>query len=255
MLAETSRNEIIKYILKGNEMMKRHAEQRQDLLKQIISIIENSDIKSSTLVNQAIDEVNTLKNHVNKLELQLTDLNSEDAFEYQRLKNLNNIFKELDNREFKRDALVEKVFQLDVNLDSRHELIDILQEYVDMESAQNHGLVAEISETSDLIEDYQSKLFTYDKLARHDPRFKALEILGKHPQGMSFTQLNFMLETSRFESTKIIKELLTMQLVERVNDGELLRVTDVFDSSSMIHQQVTSSLPTEPLISLPQPTV
>lgn len=237
------RNDIINYILKGNEMMKRHAVERERILRQIFSLIEESDSKKSKLVNQAMDEISTLKNEINDLEIRFADMNNHEAFTYQRLKNLNYILSELDNQQKHRDSIVKQVMQLDANLDSRDDLMMIIQEYIDMETAQNHGLIAEISEVTNQIEEYQNKLYTYDKLAKHDPRFKALEIIGKHPGGMSITQLNFMLETTRYAGNKIIQELLEMRLIERMGSTELLKLTDVFEESFFLVEEETSVAP------------
>ena len=86
-------------------------------------------------------------------------------------------------------------------------------------------------EVQNIIDEYQNKLYTYDKLAKHDPRFKALEIISKHAGGISMTQLNFMLETSRYTGNKIIRELLDMNLIEQMGSTELLKLTDVFEES------------------------
>lgn len=225
------RKEIISYILKGNEMMKRHAEERQEILKKISGLIESDEARRKNLVDYAILEVQEIQNQMLDLELNITDPNDKDAFIYHKLHNLNKIIAELDEQEQHRKSLVQKVMQLDANLEARVELQSILQEYIDMETAQNHALVNEIYEVNTLIEGYQNKLQTYDKLSKHDPRFKALEILGNHSEGMSITQLQFMLEVSRYEGAKIIKELMEMKLITRVKDSELLRLTDDFDSS------------------------
>jgi chromosome segregation ATPase len=221
--------------------MKRHAEERQMIIKRIVSFIEDSDSTKNNLVNMALDEANQLQSHINDLESRLTDLNDNEAFVYQRLKNLNRVIAELDDQESHRDRLVEEAVALHASMESRIDLQNILQEYIDMEQAQNHGLVAEISEVGDLVDDYKSKLETYDKLAKHDPRFKALEILGQHPEGMSMTQLNFMLETSRYAGNKIIKELLEMNLIERIGNSELLKVSDAFETSFFQEQPVKTS--------------
>lgn len=225
------RSEIINYILKGNSMMKRHAVERERILKQIFNLIEESENIKTNLVSQAMDQVSFLRNEINDLEIRFSDMTSKEAFTYQRLKNLNQLILELDNQQTHKDSIVRQIMQADANLGSRDELIAIIQEYIDMEKAQNHGLVAEISEVQTIIEEYQDKLYTYDKLAKHDPRFKALEIIGKHSGGISITQLNFMLETSRYAGNKVIQELLDMNLVEQIGTSELLKLTDIFEES------------------------
>lgn len=225
------RSEIINYILKGNSMMKRHAVERERILKQIFNLIEESENAKTNLVSQAMDQVSFLRNEINDLEIRVSDMTSKEAFTYQRLKNLNQLILELDNQQTHKDSVVRQIMQTDANLQSRDELIAIIQEYIDMEKAQNHGLVAEISEVQTIIEEYQDKLYTYDKLAKHDPRFKALEIIGKHSGGISITQLNFMLETSRYVGNKVIQELLDMNLVEQIGTSELLKLTDIFEES------------------------
>ncbi|MCE7736758.1 MAG: hypothetical protein GPJ54_17885 [Candidatus Heimdallarchaeota archaeon] len=231
------RSEIINYILKGNAMMKRHAVERERILKQIFNLIQESENMKNNLVNEAMDQVSFLRNEINDLEIRVSDMSSKEAFTYQRLKNLNQLILELDNQQHHKDSIVRQIMQTDANLQSRDELIAIIKEYIDMEKAQNHGLVAEISEVQTVIEEYQDKLYTYDKLAKHDPRFKALEIIGKHSGGISITQLNFMLETSRYAGNKVIQELLEMNLIEQSGSSELLKLTDIFEESFFTVEQ------------------
>ena len=231
------RSEIINYILKGNAMMKRHAVERERILKQIFDLIEEAESNKSNLVSQAMDQVSFLRNEINDLEIRFSDMTSKEAFTYQRLKNLNQLILELDTQQLNKDSIVRQIMQIDANLQSRDELIGIIQEYVDMEKAQNHAIVAEISDVQTIIEEYQNKLYTYDKLAKHDPRFKALEIIGKHSGGISMTQLNFMLETSRYAGNKVIQELLEMKLVEQIDNSELLKLTDIFEESFFTVEQ------------------
>ncbi|MHA2098143.1 MAG: hypothetical protein ACW99A_05615 [Candidatus Kariarchaeaceae archaeon] len=225
------RSKIINYIMQGNEMMKRHAIEREKLLKQIFTLIEESESKKSILVNQAMTEVTSLKNEINDLEIRFSDMSNKEAFTYQRLKNLNQLISEVDDQQAHRNQIVNQIMQIDANMESREELTLIIEEYIDLEKAQNHRLVAEISEVSSSIDEYKNKLYTYDKLAKHDPRFKALEIIGKHSGGISITQLNFMLETSRYAGNKIIQELMDMRLIERMGNTELIKLTDIFDET------------------------
>ncbi|MHA2089352.1 MAG: hypothetical protein ACW98K_00725 [Candidatus Kariarchaeaceae archaeon] len=230
------RSEIISYILKGNEMMRRHAEERHLLLKQIIGIINQLEDDQSTLVNQAIIEASNIQEEIELLENNLIDESETQTHLQFRLRQLNKMMKILDQKDERRTTLINEVMQADANLLSRDELIEILQEYLDMETASAHGLVAELSEAQTQIEEYNNQLNTYEKLSKHDPRFKGLEILNQHPEGMSMTQLSFMLGTSQYEAHKIIQELVEFGMIERKHDGELIHAQQQIDTGLTISE-------------------
>ena len=236
------RDQIVSYILKGNEMMRRHAEERQSLLKRIINFVKTADETSSNLVSEAINEAANLRNHVNELEIQFADLRGSEALKYQKLKNINKLLEELDDKEKQRDQLVNQLMQKDANITTRDELITILLDYIEVEQAQTHRLVSEISEIQGNIQEAQQQMITYEKLSTRDPRFKALRVLGKHQEGMSVTQLMYMLDVSNFQGRKIINELLIMGLIEK-GIGELLKVTDVFETAYASTEAARTELP------------
>ncbi len=217
------------YILKGNEMMRRHAEERHRVLKQIIILINEMESNSSPEVNDALLEAVSIQDEIDNLESQI--LSSDDRQLYFKLNHLNKMIKILDQREERRVELIDSVMQIDANLLARDELIDIMKEYVDMEEAAIHRLVAELSEAQTTIEEYNAQLNTYEKLSKHDPRFKALEIINKHPQGMSKKQLAFMLGTSQYEARKVITELTNFGMIEsRSDDSELIHSSESIET-------------------------
>lgn len=226
---------MINYILKGNSMMRRHAEERHILIKQIIKLTDNIDEGNSVLVHKAIKEATIIQEEIDQLESHIID--DQDSQVYFKLRHLNKMMKILDRKGERRENLVDEVMQIDANLLARDELVAILSEYLDMESATVYRLVGELSETQSKIEQYNVQLNTYEKLSKHDPRFKALEILNKHPEGMSITQLGFMLGTSQYEAHKIIQILISLEMIVRNHNGELIHS----------HQNVETEREIEPI--------
>lgn len=216
------RKDITKYILQGNDLIKSHAEQRHSLLKKIIAIINNGD--NSHLIDLALEEVSDLHQIVNSLESDLKDLPSGYYYKYKKLTFLHLIMKQLERKEKTREEIIDEIIQLDANLASRDELIDILEEYLSMENATINRLVDEYATLQEMIEHYKEMYQTYTKLSKYDPRYKAVEILKQNPQGMSLTQLSFMLGTTHYNAQKIIRELINIGLIERKENSQLLQI-------------------------------
>ena len=127
--------------------------------------------------------------------------------------------------------------QLEANLRSRDELVNILQEYCDTEQASIHRLVANYSEAQDILMDQQEQFAIYEAMSKNDPRYKALEILKQHEEGISIVQLSHSLNTTAFQANKIIKELINVGLVEE--RGMLLRIAGQVSTSSLdYHEQI-----------------
>jgi hypothetical protein len=244
-LESKSRAEIINYILKGNAMMRRHAEERHGLLKQIIDHVNTVGEEKTDLVNMALSEAANLQEEIENLETQILDKSEMNEQLYFKLMHLNKMMRILDKKDERRSSLISEIMQYDANLLARDELIEILQEYIDMETASSHRLVAELSEAQTSIEEYNLQLDTYEKLSRHDPRFKALEILNDHPQGMSMTQLSFMLGTSQYEAQKVIQELIQFGMIGK-RSGDLIHSSTNVDaglSMDEISPQIANTNP------------
>lgn len=202
-------NEMIELILKGNDMIKRHAEERQVLLKQIVDAANNGKVRKDP--KQVLDE----------LDASGDDFNTSEYYKVTKLAYINAMIAELDFKKEQKAQLVDSIMQIDANLLSREELMGILSEYVEMEEAMIMKFVGNYSEAQEILQDNQEEIKVYDVLSSNDPRYKALKVLDDHPQGISITQLSFMLGTTHFHAQKIIRELTLMELIER--SGNLIK--------------------------------
>jgi DNA-binding transcriptional regulator YiaG len=128
----------------------------------------------------------------------------------QHLDKLNDRIEDLDFKFEQRDHLLRELAQSDVNITSRNELLTIITEYADMEEASIYKMVANYSEVQEIQGKIKKELDLLETLSSNDPRVKAVEIVRKRPEGMSITQLSFLLGTSQYQATKIIKQLVDL---------------------------------------------
>jgi len=181
-------------LLEASELLKSQAVERQMIYKKIIA---SSDIPHDQL-DEPVEQYSV--KYPSKRDM---------------LEHLHEMIEDLERKEAIRMELIEELMRINANLKSRDELIEILEEYIDMEESSIYRLVENYSEAQEILEDSQREGAIFEVLSRNDPRLKALNALRNHPEGISIIQLSFMLGTTKYQATKIIEELLEMNLAER----------------------------------------
>ncbi len=219
-------NEILNSIIEGNKMLKRHAEQRLILINKIQEYIQTLETdKSSEELELIIEEAIKIKDHL--LDIGLSKMDDDTTKEYLRFKKLsvlNSIMKELDNKSDKIKQLERKIYIEEQNNNARDEVINVLEEHIHLEEATIYKIIEEISEYEELKHKMEIQFQTINLLTPFDPRYKALKILEKSPNGISQTQLKYMLGITPYEANKIITELINLKLVDKKPNSEILRV-------------------------------
>ena len=218
--------QILESIIEGNKMLKRHAEERIILVNKMQEYIHRiSARKSGQELDKIIDKAIEIKDQM--LELSLNQMDNESASDYMRYKKLsvlNSIIKELDEKSDRVQQLERKIYIEEQNNHARDEVINVLDEHIRLEEATIYKIIEEISEYEELKRKMEVQFETINLLTPFDPRYKALKILEKSPNGISQTQLKYMLGITPYEANKIINELVNLKLVDKRPDSELLRI-------------------------------
>jgi len=142
---------------------------------------------------------------------------------------LNKVAAELDKEESVKEGLVLESMQLDANLMARDDLIVILEEYIELESASIYRMLDEISELQNLANQYQKKLKAFELFAKDDPKFKTIEILKKYNNVISIIQLSNMIGTSTYQTRKILQELIEFGMIDPVDEMGLIHIPQMVE--------------------------
>lgn len=214
---------IINSVIEANRLMKKHAEERLDVLSELFMNLDNiADEMGGEFVEKILQEIHEIHmnisspSDVESLEMELLQGQNK------KLKTINKIMGELDIIENNLHKKQQKLSNINKSLMERDELINILEEYVELETASNYKILTEISDLENIKFNFEKSMNVYSLLSRYDPRIQALSILEKNPQGISKYQLITMLDISNYEAKKIVDELIEMKMVEtRGNDSIL----------------------------------
>lgn len=218
---------IINSIIEANELIKRQAAERIELLSNLFMLLDKvikSNASNEELVDIALLEIHNINDRVSNYGIHEASELDENYLRKLRLQSINKIMGELDTLEEEKIFLREKLDELYEGNDGRDELIAILEEYVELENASNYKLVTEIAEMEQLKYQFEKSMEMYSLLSKYDPRIKALEILDHHPQGISLHQMVQMLDISPYETRKIVNELVNLSMVDKSEGSDILRI-------------------------------
>lgn len=221
-MSSPTNQKIIDGIIDASEMIKRHAEERLSILQRLADVIEKMDENTrnkARSVDNALNEIFSIKEEIQTQNMTQSLEDPEDYIRFQRLSILNEILKELEDKEKTLFSLQDQLRFINETIDRRDEVITILQNHGELDKLQNMTILAEIQETQEYIDQLDVTMATFDSIAQHDPRLKALNILNSHPQGISKMQLIYMLEITSYEAKKIIKELEDMEMIVFKSDN------------------------------------
>ncbi len=217
---------IINSVIDANKLIKRHAEERLNVLSDLFSeldVLINQDENSINLIETTFQEIHDIHESVNstadtKLDLELI------AVQEKKLKSINKIIGELDVLEENKEYLEKSIEAVDKSIEDRDELISILSEYVELETASNYKILAEIAELENIQYNFEKSMNMYSMLSRYDPRIQTINILEKYQNGISKYQLIKMLDISDYEAIKIIDELIALKMIETRGSNTILHL-------------------------------
>lgn len=218
---------IINSIIEANELIKRQAAERIELLSNLFMLLDKvikSNASNEELVDIALLEIHNINDRVSNYGIHEASELDENYLRRLRLQSINKIMGELDTLEEEKILLRKKLDEIYEGKDGRDELIAILEEYVELENASNYKLVTEIAEMEQLKYQFEKSMEMYSLLSKYDPRIKALEILDHHPQGISLHQMVQMLDISPYETRKIVNELVNLSMVDKSEGSDILRI-------------------------------
>lgn len=218
---------IINSIIEANELIKRQAAERIELLSNLFMLLDKvikSNASNEELVDIALLEIHNINDRVSNYGIHEASELDENYLRKLRLQSINKIMGELDTLEEEKILLRKKLDEIYEGNDGRDELIAILEEYVELENASNYKLVTEIAEMEQLKYQFEKSMEMYSLLSKYDPRIKALEILDHHPQGISLHQMVQMLDISPYETRKIVNELVNLSMVDKSEGSDILRI-------------------------------
>lgn len=218
---------IINSIIEANELIKRQAAERIELLSNLFMLLDKvikSNASNEELVDIALLEIHNINDRVSNYGIQEASELDENYLRRLRLQSINKIMGELDTLEEEKILLRKKLDEIYEGKDGRDELIAILEEYVELENASNYKLVSEIAEMEQLKYQFEKSMEMYSVLSQYDPRIKTLEILEGHPQGISIYQLIQMLDISPYETRKIVNELINLSMVDKSEGSDIIKI-------------------------------
>ncbi len=227
---------VLKFIIEGNQLMRRHYKQRVTLLNSLydkMQEIKDKQDKDSELIDQALLEIFAIQDNLVNLATTTQNINPEEYFKYRRVSILNEIIQEIDDKEKIISHLQSELEELQKAISVRDTAIDVLEEHLDLETSSNFSMVDEIAEMEDIKDEFEERLLVFNTLSKYDPRYQALKILETHSQGISYIQLKYMLGTTPFQASKVIDELMRMDLIHRSLERDLLHVNT--DLLSVMH--------------------
>ncbi len=211
---------IMDLIREGNRLMQKQAEERYEFLKSLIARSDLSSEKGQEVLKMIISELINLQNDFHGLNIQkeLISLFSESVANerIQELIDKHPHLIELLNQGFSlKEALAQEILRQEANLMARDELISILEEDIQLMESENSRLSNDVQNMENEIHTLADKVHMLEKLFLHSPKFKAVEIISKHPEGLSYTQLSYLLNIPINEAIQLAIELEQNYFVSR----------------------------------------
>ncbi|RMG33728.1 MAG: hypothetical protein D6732_11515 [Methanobacteriota archaeon] len=218
--------QVMDLIKKGNQLLQKQAEERYNFLRDMLSQCDLSTDQGVDVLKMLIGELFSLQADFQGLNVQkeIIDVFSETMAD-EEMKNLleeNPHILELINQGLSiKEALAQEILRHEANIMAREELIDILREDIEYMESENMRLAGDIHMMEETIRDMASRVTLLEKLFLHSPKFKAVEIISKHPEGLSYTQLSYLLNVPINEAISIAIELEQNFFVSR--SGNMIR--------------------------------
>ncbi len=218
--------QVMDLIKKGNQLLQKQSEERYNFLRNMLTQCDLSSDQGLEVLKMLIGELFTLQADFQGLNAQkeIIDVFTETMAD-EDMKDLleeNPHLLELLNQGLSiKEALAQEILRHEANIMAREELIDILREDIQYMESENMRLVGDIQEMEETIRQMASRVELLEKLFLHSPKFKAVEIISKHPEGLSYTQLSYLLNVPINEAIRIAIELEQNYFVSR--SGNMIR--------------------------------
>ena len=209
--------DLIKY---GHELMQKQAEERYEHLKKLLSRSDLRTEKGKEILKLVISELLNIQADFRGLDsqLEIVSLLSETVVD----ETLNEVLEEnpqlmelLNEGNDLKEALAQEILRQEANIMSRDELIQILEEDVQYMQSEQVRLLADLEDMALEIKRLAHEVSELEKIFLHDPKFKAVEVISKHPEGLSYTQLSYLLNVNLSEAVKICIELEQNDFITR----------------------------------------
>lgn len=213
---------MLELVKEGNRLLRKQAIERYEVLQQLASEhayessitellyeeISNLHADSDTLLNQLRILLEHEMDNQELLQVLIgTDI-EEDAVE------------QVENPKFQ---IAKLILKEEANILAREELIEILKEDVELNKAARYRIVSEIYQMRNHMDAVKKEIEVFEQILLFNPRFKIIEALSKHPDGITIHQLALQLGKKEFEIMPIINELEQQSFIER--KGLLLKQT------------------------------
>lgn len=215
--------QIMDLIKKGNQLLQRQAEERYEFLRKLLSHCDLSTDQGVEVLKMLIGELfalqadfqglNTQKEIIEVFSESLADEGMNEVLEENP-----HILEFLNEGLTLKEAMAQEILRHEANIMAREELIDILREDIEYMESENMRLVADIQEMEVEIREMAARVTLLEKLFLNSPKFKAVEIIGKHPEGLSYTQLSYLLNVPINEAISIAIELEQNYFVTRTGN-------------------------------------
>jgi hypothetical protein len=206
--------ELLDLIKEGHRLLRKQALERFEFLQNLATKYNFQNQNITKLLYQEITnlhyETETLLNQIRILLMNSPDqerliemIAGTDVFDEGKT--------EEENPKYK---LAKLILKEEANIMAREELIDILKDDLDLNKASRYRLVSEISTLRLYHDKLKEDVDLIEKILLFNPRFKIIEILTNHQDGMAVQQLATILGKKQYEIFNLIKELEQNDFVE-----------------------------------------
>ena len=206
---------MLEIIKEGNRLLRIQAIERFEKLQDLI--IE-SNSTANNVVQLTLDEIKNLHSDSNTLLAQLKCLYTNNPNNNKILESL------LGQTEIESDSLdtsnikyqlAEEILQQEANLMARDELLKIMREDIDLNKAARYRLTGEIATLQNEYKKVKAQVNVLEKILLYNNRFKVVEIISKHPEGITIEHMTTTLGKRADEILPIIEDLQKNAYIEK----------------------------------------
>lgn len=206
---------MLEIIKEGNRLLRIQSLERFEKLQDLI--IESKNV-SNEIIQLTLEEIKNLHSDSNTLLAQLKCLYTTNPLNNEILESLLGQT-EIEADNFIEDnitfQLAEEILQQDANLMARDELIGIMQEDIVLNKAARFRLIGEIATLQNEYKKVKQQVNVLEKILLYNNRFRVVEIISKHPEGITIENMTATLGKRNDEILPILEDLKKNSYIEK----------------------------------------
>ncbi len=210
----------------GNDLMIRHASERYDTLKKVLSSINLNSPLGVEVLKLVMSELVNLQSEFkgNQLQHEIVSVFSsnfqgtdvEDVFE-----KFPHLFERLETGVAMEEALAEEVLRQEQNIQNRDELISILEEDIALMEVEVERTITEVQSLHFQGDAFERQIDELERLFIKDPRYRVVALISKYPKGLTFSQLSNRLNLKLTHCMNVVISLEKQNLL--IREGNLVK--------------------------------